>query len=139
MGTMQSILGNASENEGNGTHEIPSGKLRLAEEKKRLLELKTGTQTLADCLSLCNQDPTCIAADMRYPDFFVDLSPGFFICTKFFGNDAGFTTACETDNPDEICYKKSSQACQYVADQNARGYTPGCTWTALHATNTSIA
>ena len=57
MGTMQSILGNASENEENGTHEMLSDtkietrtpqeialeqqeKLRLAEEKKRLLELK---------------------------------------------------------------------------------------------------
>merc|ERR1719464_1539889 len=66
-----------------------------------------GALTEAECLARCNIDPTCIAADVRYPDINMVLEENVtYVCFNFYGTGLGFTTACGTDEYNERCYKK---------------------------------
>merc|ERR1719203_84296 len=67
-----------------------------------------GAQTEEACLAYCNEDPTCLAADVRYPDPqlpFLEENVTY-ICYNFYGAGANFDTHCKTDNINERCYKK---------------------------------
>merc|ERR1712050_235400 len=71
-----------------------------------------GAQTEEACLAYCNENPLCIAADVRYPDpelpFFEENVT--YICYNFFGGGVHFDTFCKTDNYNERCYRKPCTA-----------------------------
>merc|ERR1712048_1019441 len=57
-----------------------------------------GAQAEGDCLAMCNNDPTCIAADVRCPDINLVLEENVtYVCFNFYGTGDGFTTHCRTD------------------------------------------
>ena len=57
---------------------------------------------------MCNSDPMCIAAHVRYPEINMVLEENVtYVCFNFYGTGIGFTTACGMDNYNEGCYKKA--------------------------------
>merc|ERR1719221_1991384 len=71
-----------------------------------------GAQTEEACLAYCNENPLCIAADVRYPDPelpFLEENVTY-ICFNFYGDGENFDTFCKTDNINERCYKKPCES-----------------------------
>merc|ERR1739844_714052 len=71
-----------------------------------------GAQTEEACLSYCNENPLCVAADVRYPDPELPYLEEnvTYVCFNFFGGGLHFETFCKTDNINERCYKKPCEA-----------------------------
>merc|ERR1712048_1398219 len=59
--------------------------------------------SLDACLKNCEEDQTCIAADMKAPN-----SQFEYLCTKYQGTGSNFNTQCGKSNPSELCYRKYS-------------------------------
>ena len=75
--------------------------------KKKQTNKPNKTKTKGDD----QDDPYCIAADVRYPDINLVLEENVtYVCFNFYGTGDGVTTACRTDFYNERCYKKPCES-----------------------------
>ena len=57
-------------------------------------------------MAYCNEDPVCVAADIRYPDPFLPFLEEnvTYVCYNFYGSLKNVAAQCKTDNINERCY-----------------------------------
>ena len=73
-----------------------------------------GAQTEEACLAYCNENPRCIAADIRYPDPempYLEENVTYnvtFYCTHFFGDGSNFNSFF-TKFREETCARRSQR------------------------------